>query len=98
MREQEECYAIIRVDNYKGDVIFNDFVVKKIVWDSETAELEVNRLNQLAYDEKRECLYFWQYTRLTPRPAKVEVVEYKVPIISDMDAYKISYRDNAEGD
>lgn len=99
MREQEECYAIIRIDNYKNQMTFNDFVVKKIVWDSETAESEVDRLNKLAYDEKRDCLYFWQYTRLTPRPPKAEVVEDKTfSILYDIDADKYSYRENTEED
>jgi len=56
--------AIVRVDTFQDpDFSFEQMVtVKKIVWNQTTAKQEVERLNKL--NAAKECLYFWQMTRL----------------------------------
>lgn len=60
----QQVFAIIRFDIFQADDATPDelVTVKSIVWDQTTAEQEVARLNTLNAD--KECIYFWQMTRL----------------------------------
>jgi hypothetical protein len=68
--ECEHVYAIIRFDFYDDrDIPLCELVpedritVKKLVWTTEEAQAEVDRLNRINAD--KGCVYFWQTTRLT---------------------------------
>ena len=63
-KDYQHVYAIIRVDEYLGDLISlqSKITVKEIVWNRDKAEQEVERLNQINSD--KGCSYFWQLTRL----------------------------------
>jgi hypothetical protein len=67
--DQDSAYAIIRVDL---DVTDDEvrFTVRRVVWDEETAESEVGRLQDL--NREKTCRYFWQYTRVDRRASDVE--------------------------
>lgn len=62
-KPSEHVYAIVRFDR---DVHSweNSFSVKEIVRTQDIAESEVKRLNEVNAD--KDCLYFWQTTRLFP--------------------------------
>lgn len=70
MRPQEsdiqKVYAIVRVDLFQTDDVPWDVRVrvKNIQRSAESAEEEVRRLNQINAD--KDCVYFWQETRLLP--------------------------------
>ena len=59
----EHVYAIVRFDRF-ADTPENSFTVKEIVRSQAIAESEVNRLNEVNAD--KDCMYFWQTTRLFP--------------------------------
>lgn len=56
----DHAYAIIRLD--EGEPLPT---VKKVMWDSEAAEKEAKRLNEVNQDKK--CLYISQITRVERR-------------------------------
>ena len=59
----EHVYAIVRFD--RGMQSWeNSFTVKEIVRTQDIAESEVKRLNEV--NTAKDCLYFWQTTRLFP--------------------------------
>lgn len=59
----EHVYAIVRFDRF-ADTPENSFTMKEIVRSQAIAESEVNRLNEVNAD--KDCMYFWQTTRLFP--------------------------------
>ena len=62
-KPSEHVYAIVRFDRAMQSWE-NSFTVKEIVRTQDIAESEVKRLNELNAD--KDCLYFWQTTRLFP--------------------------------
>jgi hypothetical protein len=63
-RDVDPAYAIIRVDlDARHDEA--RFTVRRIVWNEELAEAEVQRLQELNAD--KGCRYFWQYTGVDHR-------------------------------
>ena len=64
VRDVDPAYAIIRVDL---DVMDDEarFTVRRIVWNEELAEAEVQRLQELNAD--KGARYLWQYTRVDRR-------------------------------
>jgi DNA-binding PadR family transcriptional regulator len=60
---KETVYAIVRIDRYVSNSA-DSITVKEIVRSQAIAESEVERLNRINAD--KECLYFWQATRLFP--------------------------------
>ena len=64
VEDVEPAYAIVRVD-HDAPSDEERFTVRRIVWDEELAETEVQRLSQLNAD--KSCGYFWQYTRVDRR-------------------------------
>jgi hypothetical protein len=64
VRDVDPAYAIIRVDlDVKDDEA--RFTVRRIVWNEELAEAEVQRLQELNAD--KGARYLWQYTRVDRR-------------------------------
>lgn len=64
MKDVEPAYAIVRVDlNAPSDE--ERFTVRRIVWDEQVAEAEVQRLSEL--NANKSCASFWQYTRVDRR-------------------------------
>ncbi len=66
----DHAFAIVRVDTFQGldvalDALPARITVKKIVWNGETAQAEVERLNSLNRD--KHCIYFSQVTRIERR-------------------------------
>ncbi|KNY25482.1 hypothetical protein [Pseudobacteroides cellulosolvens] len=61
MKGATHVYAIIRIDKFIDDYK-NAVTVKEVVLSLEDAEKEVERLNRINSD--KDCLYFWQTTRL----------------------------------
>ena len=59
----EHVYAIVRFDR-EMQSWENSFTLKEIVRTQDIAESEVKRLNEVNAD--KDCLYFWQTTRLFP--------------------------------
>jgi hypothetical protein len=57
-------YAIVRIDTPANaeTPLSQMVVVTKVVWEQETAEREVDRLNRL--NQSKGALYFWMVTRL----------------------------------
>ena len=66
-KRAEPGYAIIRLDEFLGEdvALQSKVTIKRIVWNLELAEAEVDRLNKL--NEEKGCHYFWQYTRVDPK-------------------------------
>jgi hypothetical protein len=64
VKDFDPAYAIVRVDH---DAATDEerFTVRRIVWDEELADGEVQRLTELNAD--KSCGYFWQYTRVDRR-------------------------------
>ena len=62
-KPSEHVYAIVRFDR-DMESWENSFTVKEIVRTQDIAESEVKRLNEVNAD--KDCLYFWQTTRLFP--------------------------------
>ena len=62
-KPSEHVYAIVRFDRDMQSWE-NSFTVKEIVRTQDIAESEVKRLNEVNAD--KNCLYFWQTTRLFP--------------------------------
>lgn len=62
-KPSEHVYAIVRFDRDMPSWE-NSFTVKEIVRTQDIAESEVKRLNEVNAD--KNCLYFWQTTRLFP--------------------------------
>jgi hypothetical protein len=66
-KEREEVYAILRFDAFHASAATrpeDTVTVKEVVRSIETAEAEVNRLNEVNGDEN--VRYWWQQTRLFP--------------------------------
>ena len=64
VRDVDPAYAIIRVDLDVEDDEAR-FTVRRIVWNEELAEAEVQRLQELNAD--KGARYLWQYTRVDRR-------------------------------
>ena len=64
MKNQKQVFAVIRIDEFMTGtaVADNGITIKEIVPTQQTAESEVERLNQLNKD--KGCRYFWQATRM----------------------------------
>lgn len=62
-KPSEHVYAIVRFDRDMRSWE-NSFTVKEIVRTQDIAESEVKRLNEV--NANKDCLYFWQTTRLFP--------------------------------
>ena len=60
---RQQVFAILRFENDASGE--HSVTVKEILWDLETADAEVRRLNSLNAD--KGCRYVWQATRLKPR-------------------------------
>ncbi len=56
----DHAFAIIRVDCFIDPP--TNITVKKVVWDEDFAQQEVDRLNKINAD--KECYYFHQLTRV----------------------------------
>ena len=70
MRKKQQVFAILRVDEFLGDMdipIENKVTVKQIVSSRAVAEREVERLSRVNAD--KQCRYLWKPTRF------VEVAE-----------------------
>ena len=67
-RTTKHVFAVIRVDKFLADVSppVNTITVKEVVLTQEEAESEVRRLSAINSD--KDCLYFWQMTRLVEGP------------------------------
>jgi hypothetical protein len=63
-RAGRHAYAVVRVDIFQDETVAwsNRITVKSIEWTEQMAEQEVRRLNGL--NAEKQCLYFWQVTRL----------------------------------
>jgi hypothetical protein len=68
---EAHVYAIVRFDYFHHDLdaenVENAISITKVVWDMDTAQAEVARLNEVNKD--KDCIYFWQTTRLQRRDA-----------------------------
>lgn len=68
---EAHVYAIVRFDFYHHEIdtenVKNAIAITKVVWDRDTAEAEVARLNELNKD--KDCIYFWRAARLQRRDA-----------------------------
>jgi hypothetical protein len=64
----KHVFAVVRLDNFLSDVAppANAVTVKEVVLTQQEAENEVQRLN--AVNSGKNCLYFWQMTRLIESP------------------------------
>jgi hypothetical protein len=66
---EAHVYAIVRFDYFQYDLdaenVENAISITKVVWDMDTAQAEVARLNEL--NKEKDCIYFWQTTRLQHR-------------------------------
>lgn len=73
-KDSIDAYAIVRLDLFQRDPRRDEIVsygsrcpwnakirVKRIIFDLDVAEAEVERLNSLV---QGDVLYFWQYTRI----------------------------------
>lgn len=65
MRNAEQCFAIIRIDDLPTDNLELRVRVKAIVWSEEEARSETARLN--TENAAKGCVYFWQTTRCVSR-------------------------------
>jgi hypothetical protein len=73
-------YVIIRADEYQGPECPVEYKVtaKEVVWDEDTAQREVRRLNSLGKEGVR---YFSQVTRLAhPKAAPVAQLRASLPV------------------
>lgn len=63
-QHDQHVFAIIRFDTFQAaeSPTEDTITVTKIVWDQAVAEREVARMNRI--NGNKECLYFWQITRL----------------------------------
>ncbi len=62
--DTEQAFAIFRIDAFQ-DTDDTRYTVKRVVWEQDQAESEVERLNQLNGD--KGCRYGWQVTRVDRR-------------------------------
>jgi hypothetical protein len=62
-KPSQHVYAVVRFDRHVQSWE-NTFTVKEIVRTQDIAESEVKRLNDV--NAEKDCLYFWQTTRLFP--------------------------------
>ena len=63
-RNTKYVFAVVRIDNFLADVSppVNAITIKEVVLTQEEAESEVRRLSAMNSD--KNCLYFWQRTRM----------------------------------
>ncbi len=63
------AYAIVRVEDGAGEETPFEFrmKVKRIVWDQDLANSEVDRLNAI---RRSPCHYFWQVTHVDDVPGR----------------------------
>jgi hypothetical protein len=68
---EAHVYAIVRFDYFQHDIdtenVENAIAITKVVWDMDTAQAEVARLNEVNKD--KDCIYFWRAARLQRRDA-----------------------------
>jgi hypothetical protein len=64
VRDADQAFAIVRIDPFISDETSRT-TVKMVVWTEEEAEREVERLN--AVNAGKDCLYYWQPTRVKRR-------------------------------
>jgi hypothetical protein len=66
----EPAYAVVRVDRFRlRDSLPDDpqvyVTVKEVLWTSDEAEAEVERLNRVNAD--KDCCYWWESVRVRRR-------------------------------